>query len=162
MMRVTAVASPNYNQRPVGARIDTIVLHADASANAAGTVSWLRSIKSKASYHVLVDRDGIVYRFVETAHRAWHAGASEFNGRDNVNDFSLGLSFANRNDGVEPYTDLQYQIGAAVCAAWMRVYPAIKLERITTHAAIAPGRKNDPLGFDMPRFLDLVKKELAK
>lgn len=161
-VKITAVASPNYNQRPATARVDTIVLHADAAPHAGGTVSWVRSAASKVSYHALVDRDGTVYRFVDTAHRAWHAGTSEFKGRDNVNDFSIGLAFANLNDGVETYTDVQYAVGSAVVAAWMRVHSAITLDRITTHAIIAPHRKTDPKGFDMPRFLDLVKKELSK
>lgn len=161
-MKITALASPNHGARPKDTAIDCVVLHADASSNAAASISWIRSEKSKVSYHSLIDRDGQVYRFVETSRRAWHAGVSEFMGRRNVNDFAIGLAFANKNDGVESYTDLQYQIGAAVVAAWMRVYPKITLDRITTHAAIAPGRKNDPLGFDMPRFLDLVKQELAK
>lgn len=161
-MKVTAIACKHHGRRPAGTTVDTIVLHADAASHAAATISWLRSDRAGVSYHVLVDRDGQVYRFVETSRRAWHAGISEFGGRQNVNDFSIGLAFANKNDGVEPYTDLQYQVGAVVAAAWMRVYPAISLERITTHALIAPGRKTDPLGFDMPRFLDLVKQELAK
>lgn len=155
-----AAASPNHNARPKGVAIDTLVLHADASPDAKSSISWIRSPESKVSYHVLIDRDGSVYRFVDTARRAWHAGKSVFQGRENVNDFSIGLSFANRNDGKEPYTDLQYQVGAAVAAGWMRVHPAITLDRITTHAAISPGRKTDPLGFDLPRFLHHVQQTL--
>jgi AmpD protein len=156
-VRVTSAASPNYNERPKGMVVDTLVLHADASPKASASVAWIRRQDSKVSYHALVDRDGTVFMFVPLGKRAWHAGLSEYRGRKNVNDFSLGLSFANKNDGVEPYTDAQYEIGALLASEWMKRFPAIGLDRITTHAAISPGRKTDPLGFDVERFRSLIR-----
>ena len=157
-MKSVAVASPNHGSRPAGVSVDTVVLHADAAANAQATVSWIRSKVSKVSYHALIDRDGTVYRFVETSRRAWHCGPSAFDGRTDVNDFSLGLSFANRNDGAEPYTDAQYESAALVLLGWMQLYPKITAARLTTHAAIAtpPGRKTDPMGFDLERLKALL------
>jgi len=167
-MRVVAIASPNYGVRPKGVRVDTVVIHADAAADAQASISWIRSPQSKVSYHSLVDRDGTVYRFVEPSRRAWHAGVSTFDGRDNVNQFSLGLAFANRNDGKELYVDAQYVSGAAVVAGWMELYPAITLDRLTTHAVIreawrAKGHpeaevKHDPGPlFDMDRLKALIR-----
>jgi N-acetylmuramoyl-L-alanine amidase len=161
-MKLVAVASPNHNARPLGMPVDTIVLHADAAQNAQASVSWIKSPESGVSYHVLVDRDGTVYRFVESTRRAWACGKSTYLGREDVNDFSLSLAFANKNDGRERYTDLQYEVGAAIVATvWMPQFPALALERITTHAIISPGRKTDPVGFDMPRFIGLVRAELV-
>lgn len=156
-MRVTSAASPNYNERPKGVVVDTLVLHADASPKASSSVAWIRRADAKVSYHALVDRDGQVFMFVPLGKRAWHAGVSEYRGRKNVNDFSLGLSFANTNDGEELYTDAQYEVGALLACEWMKRFPAIGLDRITTHAAISPGRKTDPLGFDLDRFRFLIK-----
>lgn len=158
-MKVSYVPSPNHGNRPARTVIDTVVLHADAADNAQASVSWIKSPASKVSYHALIDRSGEVFHFVDSEKRAWHAGVSSFKGRSNVNDFSIGLAFANKNDGVEPYTDEQYEVGAILVGAWMRLYPAISIPRITTHALIAPGRKTDPRGFDMPRFLDLVRAD---
>lgn len=157
-VRSVAVASPNHNARPQGITVDTVVLHADASDKAQASVSWIRSKESKVSYHALIDRDGTVYRFVETIRRAWHCGKSSFGGLSDVNNFSLGLAFSNKNDGQEPYTDAQYESAALVIMAWMQLFPAITLDRITTHAAIALpiGRKNDPLGFDVERLKSLL------
>ena len=155
-MRVTSAASPNYNERPKGVLPSVLVLHADASAKASSSVAWIRRSDSKVSYHALVDRSGEVFMFVPLGKRAWHAGESSYNGRKNVNDFSVGLAFANRNDGVEPYTDAQYEIGALLANEWMKRFPTIGLDRITTHAAISPGRKTDPLGFDVERFRSLI------
>lgn len=158
-MRITSAASPNWNERPKGVVPDTLVLHADASTKASASVAWIRRADSKVSYHALVDRDGTVYLFVPLGKRAWHAGLSEYRGRKNVNDFSLGLAFANRNDGIEPYTDAQYEIGALLASQWMVRFPTIGLDRITTHALISPGRKTDPLGFDVERFKALIRPE---
>jgi AmpD protein len=143
--------SPNCNSR--GAHVvDCIVLHADASDNAQASISWITSPESKVSYHVLIDRNGDCYQFVPVAKRAWHAGVSHFAGRDNVNDFSIGLSFANKNDGQEPYTDAQIAAAVTLCREWMAAFPKITRDRITTHAIIAPTRKTDPKAFDLDAF----------
>lgn len=168
-MKVIAVASPNHNARPKGVKVDTIVVHCDASADAQASVSWIKSPESKVSYHVLIDRDGTCYRFVETTRRAWHAGKSSYGGVDDVNDFSLGLSFANKNDGKELYTDAQYESGALVILGWMHLHPALSLGRITTHEIIRdawlakhPGdaeKKHDPgPQFDMDRLIGLCQQ----
>lgn len=139
--------SPNYKARPAGTVVDTIVLHASAGKSDAGDVSWIQSPQSGISYHILVGRDGTVYRFVDPKHQAYHAGVSEFQGRASCNRYSIGVSFANRHDGVEPLTPKQVaameRVIAELCAAW-------PIAHITTHAAIAPRRKTDPL--KIPNF----------
>lgn len=141
--------SPNQNTRP--APVSAIVLHCDAASDAKASASWILSPQSKVSYHVLIDRDGTTYHFVPVEKRAWHAGVSTFQGVANCNDYSIGLSFANTNKG-EPYTEAQLDVAAALCKEWMVRFPAITRERVTTHAIVAPGRKTDPLGFDLAAF----------
>jgi N-acetyl-anhydromuramoyl-L-alanine amidase len=163
-MRLIQRASPNHNHRP--SVVDAIVLHATADSDTQQSVEWCCTPKpanpNPVSYHAIIDRDGTVFSLVPTELRAWHAGVSTFNGRANCNDYTIGLSFANRNDGREPYTDQQYAVGAALIAQWMRKHSAITLDRITTHAIIARplGRKTDPLKFDLQRFTALVIAEL--
>ena len=43
------------------------------------------------SAHFLVRRDGELVQFVSCDDRAWHAGASHWRGRDDCNDFSIGI-----------------------------------------------------------------------
>ena len=157
-MKRTAVASPHHSARPEGVTPRVIVLHADAATDAKASVSWIKAKESKVSYHALVDRDGTVYTFVDPSRKAWHCGVSEYQGVQNVNDYSLGLSFANVCDGVEPYTDAQYTAGADVVRDWMALYPTLSVEHITTHEATAlpAGRKHDPGPlFDFARFAAL-------
>jgi AmpD protein len=149
--------SPNFNTRPAGSVIDAVVIHADSSSKVSQSLDWIRRKESKVSYHYLIGRHGDVYECVAPALRAWHAGVSEFQGRRNANDWSIGVSFGNRNDGKEPYTEAQYQKGAELIREMMILFPHITKDRITTHAIISPGRKTDPgPKWDMAYFLGLI------
>lgn len=167
-MRLVQRPSPNHGPRPAGVPISCIVLHATADTNTLASVEWCCTPKPKnpdpVSYHAIVDRDGTVFALVPAERRAWHAGVSTFLGVPNCNDYAIGLSFGNRNDGAEPYPSVQLQVGAALCAEWMRRFPAITLERITTHREVAPGRKTDPMppAFNAGKFRALVALELAR
>lgn len=132
--------SPNHNDRK-GQAVKLIVLHADASPNEKGCLSWLQSSESKVSYHVLIGRDGAVYTCVPYDRRAWHSGKAEWNGTKDVNGISIGLSFSNKNDGKEPLTKAQIAAMKTVVADVRKKYGPIP---VTTHAAVSPGRKNDP------------------
>ncbi len=151
--------SPNQSDRPDGIEINAVVIHADTAARVKSSIEWLQSPKSKASYHVLIGRFGDCYSLVPFDKKAWHAGKSVFMGESDVNRFSIGISFGNKNDGKEPYTDAQYLAGAKLVKELMERYPAITLDRITTHAIISPGRKTDPgPRFDMAYFKSLITK----
>ena len=140
--------SPNYKARPAGTVVDTIVLHASAGKSDTGDVSWIQSPQSGISYHVLVGREGTVYRFVDPKHQAYHAGVSEFQGRKFCNRYSIGVSFANRHDGTEPLTKPQMAAMESVLRELVAAWP---IKHITTHAAVSPTRKTDPL--KIPNFL---------
>jgi N-acetylmuramoyl-L-alanine amidase len=139
--------SPNFKLRPKAEKPSVIVLHASAGKSDAGDVSWIVSPKSGISYHILIGRDGTVYRFVDPKHMAYHAGVSEFKGRKFCNQFSIGVAFANRHDGTEMLTGAQIEAGKKVMAELITAWP---IRHITTHAEIAPGRKTDPL--KIPNF----------
>lgn len=132
--------SPNHNSRGTK-KIRLIVMHADASPNEKGCLSWLQSSESKVSYHVLIGRDGAVYRCVADDRRAWHAGKSIWEGEKDVNAISLSIAFSNRNDGIEALTMKQIAAAKVVIAEWQKNYGPMP---VTTHAQVAPGRKNDP------------------
>lgn len=140
---MVTMSSPNQSSR--GSHTPTlIVIHGDAGKSDAGTVSWIMSEQARVSYHYLVGRDGEVYRFVDEAEKAWHAGKSTFHGEEvagSVNPISVGVAFA--NDGQEPYRDVQYVEGgklvAGICKRWQ-----IPIHRTRGHFEVSPGRKTDP------------------
>lgn len=155
---VRLLPSPNFNERPEG-EISLLVIHnislppgqfGSASIEQLFTnqLDWdadpyFQQIRGlEVSAHLLIDRSGEVTQFVPFDKRAWHAGASCYDGRENCNDFSIGIELEGTDD--LPYTQAQYKQLIRVSEALMSTYPAITKERITGHQHIAPGRKTDP------------------
>ncbi len=105
----------------------------------------------EVSAHLLIQRTGEALQFVNFGERAWHAGQSCYEGRDNCNDYSIGIELEGADD--DPYTDVQYAVLAAVSALLLEHYPAITVAKIVGHNDIAPGRKTDPgPAFDWARY----------
>lgn len=163
-------ASPNADERPVDAVIRLIVVHgislppghyggdgivrlftnrlAPAEHPHYASIAGLR-----VSAHFLVRRDGALLQFVPCSKRAWHAGASSWNGRERCNDFSIGIELEGTDD--DAYEDAQYATLVALVTALRARYP---IEDVVGHCDIAPGRKSDPgLSFDWHR----LRRELA-
>lgn len=110
----------------------------------------------KVSSHLLIERCGRLVQFVNLNDRAWHAGQSSFAGRDNCNDFSIGIELEGTDD--IPYTQAQYQQLSAVSQLLMTAYPEITMDTITGHQDIAPGRKTDPgPSFDWQAYREAIK-----
>jgi AmpD protein len=109
----------------------------------------------EVSSHLLIDREGEITQFVPFNLRAWHAGESEFMGRKNCNDFSIGIEL--EGDDNTPYTEAQYQTLVNAVRQLQACYPAISPDRIVGHSDIAPGRKTDPGdAFDWAYFRQLL------
>lgn len=110
----------------------------------------------QVSAHFLIERDGAVTQFVSCLERAWHAGISQFEGRENCNDFSLGIELEGTDE--LPFTEAQYAALVQLSRVLRNAYPAITLERICGHSDIAPGRKTDPgPAFDWLRLRAALK-----
>ena len=151
------IKSPNYNKR--NDEISLIVIHAislppshygsknidkfflnklDPSEHA----YFKEIINLKVSAHFLIERTGILKQFVSTEDRAWHAGESSFNGKDNCNDFSIGIELEGTEDS--KFEEVQYSSLIKLTQTLMKKYPKINKDRIVGHSFIAPGRKSDP------------------
>jgi N-acetylmuramoyl-L-alanine amidase len=135
--------TPNQSSRR-GAFITHIVLHADASPKESITLDWLKNPNAQASYHILLHRDGSSTRLVDDERKAWHAGKSRWGTITDLNPCSLGLAFANRQDGKEPLRPIQIEQAQAWIRHWRHWYPTIV--EVVTHQMVAPTRRNDPRG----------------
>ena len=153
--------SPNYGPRPRQAEIDLVVIHSislppgrygggQVQALFTNALDWdahpyFQTIRGiQVSAHFFIARDGLVWQFVSCDQRAWHAGASSFQGRTNCNDFSIGIEL----EGLEGATfeSEQYASLAQLCQGLRSRYP---IQSIVGHEHVAPGRKQDPgTGFD--------------
>ncbi|HHS99909.1 MAG TPA: 1,6-anhydro-N-acetylmuramyl-L-alanine amidase AmpD [Thiomicrospira sp.] len=96
----------------------------------------------KVSAHALIRRDGQIIQYVPFHKRAWHAGVSEFEGRERCNDYSIGIELEG-TDTTE-YTESQYKALADLIKALWQAYPSLKDKKVVGHCHIAPGRKTDP------------------
>ncbi len=157
--------SPNFGPRPAGACIDLLVVHSislppgryggdEVQRLFTNTLNWdahpyFQGIRGlEVSSHFYIRRDGTLWQFVSCDARAWHAGASQWRGRGNCNDDSIGIEL----EGLEgdAFEDAQYDTLASLSAALQQQYP---VRHIAGHEHIAPGRKRDPgPGFDWPRL----------
>ena len=96
----------------------------------------------RVSAHFLVRRDGELVQFASVLERAWHAGESTFRGRENCNDYSVGLEL--EGDEVTPFADRQYNQACAAIVALRAGLPSLQSAPVVGHSDIAPGRKWDP------------------
>jgi len=168
--------SPNFNQRPDACDISLLVIHSislppgqygnayidNLFCNVLETSAhpYFKEIEGlEVSAHFLISRDGTVTQYVSTLNRAWHAGNSNFQGRNNCNDFSIGIEL----EGLEGelFEQEQYRVLAKLCCCLMKNYPEINQDRICGHSDISPGRKQDPgSGFDWHYFFCCLDEDL--
>ncbi len=162
------VPSDNFDQRPPGQAPALLVIHNISLPPGqfggecieqlfSNCLDWdadpfFQSIRGlRVSSHLLIRRDGEVLQFVSFDERAWHAGQSSHAGRDNCNDFSIGIELEGTDDIA--YTDTQYRVLQQVTDVLAKAYPQLLRGGIVGHSDIAPGRKTDPgPAFDWARY----------
>ncbi len=105
--------------------------------------------EGRVSSHFFIRRDGQLIQFVSVLQRAWHAGASLWQGRPRCNDFSIGVEL--EGSDFVPFSDAQYSVLHELTLALRATFP---IRGIAGHSDIAPGRKTDPgPHFDWQRYL---------
>ena len=151
--------SPNCSERSETAKIELLVIHNISLPPGRYGGGYIEALFSNnlnpdddpyfrdiahltVSAHLLIDRLGEITQFVPFDKKAWHAGASSFKGRENCNDFSIGIELEGCDD--EPFTAEQYQSLVSVTQQLMAEYPDIHFDHVVGHSDIAPGRKTDP------------------
>ena len=95
--------------------------------------------KLNVSSHIYIKRTGEILQFVPFNRVAWHAGVSSFNGKENCNEFSIGIELQGSVD--EPFEEAQYKALNEILKILKSSFP---LKAIVGHSDIAPTRKTDP------------------
>ena len=151
------VDSDTYVSLGRNERIQFVVVHYTATNNEY-SIKELISNRVSAHFLVLDEDDNMIYNLVPLDQRAWHAGASSFRGRTNLNDTSIGIEIVSdgiardrRNDPnrYPPYDAyLEYKPIQIEKVAQIIKYVAarynIPAKNIVAHSDIAPSRKKDP------------------
>ena len=150
------IASPNVDPRPDTGDIKLIVIHnISLPPNQYGGEGVIELFTNrlnpnehpyyaeishlKVSSHFFIRRDGQLVQFASCLDRAWHAGQSNWEGRERCNDFSIGIEL--EGSDFEAFEALQYEVLNSQINALKSTYP---IEAITGHSDIAPNRKTDP------------------
>jgi N-acetyl-anhydromuramoyl-L-alanine amidase len=159
------VRSPNFGPRPEGTQVTLAIVHSislppgeygsddverfftnrlDASAH-----PYFEQISAqRVSAHFFIRRDGEVVQFVSCDQRAWHAGTSQWRGRDNCNDWSIGIELEGLEG--ERFERAQYRALIRLMHSLRIRYP---LTEVIGHEHVAPSRKADPgARFEWPRL----------
>jgi AmpD protein len=164
-----ACRSPNFGPRPEGTEISLAVIHSislppgqyggdEIERLFTNRLDWsahpyFEQIRGlTVSSHFVVRRDGELLQFVSCDERAWHAGRSSWQGRDNCNDYSIGIEL----EGLEgdAFEAAQYDTLVPLLKEVLQRYP---LQAVVGHEHIAPGRKLDPgPGFDWVRLMSTL------
>ena len=151
-----ALPSPHFGARPEGMPVTLVVVHNISLPPGRFGGEWVEDfflgrLDARAhpyfaeiaglqvSAHLYVRRDGRVVQFVGCDQRAWHAGKSVWQGRENCNDFSVGIELEGCDD--QPFEAAQYEALGELISVLRTRYP---LTAVAGHSDIAPGRKTDP------------------
>ena len=150
------IESPNQDARPEGSRITLAVIHnislPPSQYGGNGVIELFTNAldvsahpyyaevhQLKVSSHFFIRRDGELIQFVPCNQRAWHAGASSWQGRERCNDFSVGIEL--EGSDADAFETVQYDVLNRLLAALEETYP---ISDVVGHSDIAPGRKTDP------------------
>ena len=151
----TQIASPNFDARP-DADISMIVIHNISlppnkyggagvaqlftnSLNPDEHPYYAQIHTRRVSSHFFIRRDGELVQFVSCLQRAWHAGVSQWQGRERCNDFSVGVEL--EGSDFEAFEKAQYQTLNNLIKVLKKTYA---IQHIVGHSDIAPSRKTDP------------------
>ena len=131
---VSSKPSPNH-----GGAIEPelIVMHYTGD-NGIGGLQWLTTKGSQVSAHLWIAKTGVVWQLLPFNVRAWHAGRSEWDGKDDCNSWSIGIECQGTGD---EWPESQVQAIIGVLIALHKAYP---ITATVGHEDVAPGRKVDP------------------
>jgi len=127
--------SPRNRERPIRRSTSLIVLHTTEAPSS----SALRKLRDLGECHYCVDERGIVYRIIDHRREAYHAGRSMWNGRANVDSFSVGIEMCGYHN--KPLNAAQFRSLSALIGELQYIYK-IPDHQVLTHAHVAYGAPN--------------------
>ena len=158
--------SPRNPERRVRASTELIVLH----TTEAPAKSSLEKVSDRGECHFCVTEDGTVYRIVDRDKIAFHAGRSMWNGKEDVDEFSIGIECVGYHD--KPMGVVQLRAIRDLVKDLKAMY-RLSDDKVVCHSHVAygapnkwhrykhRGRKRCGMLFAMPsvrKVLDLKKR----
>lgn len=127
--------SPRNPERKIRASTELIVLH----TTEAPARSSLNKVSERGECHYCVTEEGVIYRIVDRDREAFHAGRSMWNGREDVDKFSIGIECVGYHDKAMGTVQL-----AAIRDLVRDLKKMYRLsdDKVVTHSQVAYGNPN--------------------
>lgn len=122
-------------ERPVRQRTDYIILHTTEG----GDSGSLRKIHENGEANYFLDSAGNVFKVIDRRKVALHAGRSMWNGRTDIDNYSVGIEVGGYHDG--NITSAQY-VALRELLSQLKALYAIPDERVLTHSMVAYAAPN--------------------
>ena len=127
--------SPRNPERAVRASTELIVLH----TTEAPARSSLTKLCDRGEAHYCVTEDGTIYAIVDRDREAFHAGRSMWNGKEDVDKFSVGIECVGYHD--KPMGIVQLRAIATLVKELKAMY-RLGDDRVVCHSHVAYGAPN--------------------
>ena len=130
--------TPNYDHNKVN-DVQGVILHHTAEPTAQRSLEVLSKGPRKVGTHCVIDYDGTRYIMCAPTVVTWHAGRSILNGRENCNDFTIGIEFQG-NTLERPLTEDQIKSAIEYLLPIIKKYH-IPTQNIVTHEMVRKAYK---------------------
>jgi len=130
-----AYYSPRNKERSERKSTQLIILHTTECASQ----SALRKLSDLGECHYCIDEAGRIHRLIDVRRVAYHSGRSMWNGKQDVDQFSIGIEVCGYHN--KPLSAAQMKSLAALIAEMKRIY-AIPDHNVLAHSHVAYGAPN--------------------
>ena len=127
--------SPKNRGRPTRRRTELIILHTTEG----GVIGALEKLSKNGECHYVVDTTGKIYSIIDKTRVAYHAGLSMWNGKTDVDKFSIGIEIVGYHD--KEITARQYDALRQLLRELKATY-RIADDKVLTHSMVAYGNPN--------------------
>ena len=126
-------------------KIKYIIFHYTGMRSENKAINRLLNVKSKASCHYFIKKNGQVIFMIPVFFEAWHAGKSKWKKDKSLNKYSIGIEIANKGHefGYEKFSKKQILSLIKLSKYLINKYK-INKKNILGHSDIAFERKKDP------------------
>lgn len=161
--KYNVVNYPTDNKSRKKNKVEGVVLHHTGIDKIETSLKILtkHTGKNRVSCHVLIDKDGTRYLLAAPKDVTWHSGYSRHNGKNNCNDFMIGVEFQG-NTNAEPLTNEQIESAIDYLTPLIKKYN-IKRENIVTHKIVRDNwLRNNSRNKQVPQKVDINQLEYER
>ncbi len=127
--------SPRNKERPLRKATRLIVLH----TTEAHAKSSLNKLSERGEAHYCVTEDGTAYRIIDRDREAFHAGRSMWNGKEECDEYSIGIEVVGHHDQTMPLKQLE---GLKELVRQLKTSYKLTDAQVVCHSHVAYGAPN--------------------